>query len=52
MKLESDMPPKCFAKTFEDDNSKTVDYYSCATCNLKCKYTFLFFTYLVTGTKF
>ena len=34
--FESDLPKRCFKYAFNATDKKPIDYYQCATCNLKC----------------
>ncbi len=33
----SDLAKKCFATTYKESQSKTVNYFWCTKCNVKCK---------------
>ena len=38
LKLESDLPKKCFVEVFKKGEGQKVDYFSCQDCGFKCKY--------------
>ena len=37
LKLESDLPKKCFVESFKKGDGQKVDYFSCQDCGFKCK---------------
>ena len=41
LKLESDLPKKCFVEVFKKGEGQKVDYFSCQDCGFKCKFFFI-----------
>ena len=40
MKLQSDLPKKCFVEVFKKGEGQKVDYFSCQDCGFKCKWVY------------
>ena len=39
VQCQSDLPKYCFASTFQKGEAQTVDYFTCKTCSINCKYS-------------